>query len=203
MSTGQVSATKGALQRLREQIKFTEKSKDVLKMKRDQLAGEINRLLHEIQRRKEIEKMFSEAYESVKYAYAVEGYDEVSSIANAADLLEVRANPVSVMNVLMPEVEVVRRGGSKQIPSITLFVTTEKLIKAIEEAINLAIVEAKIEQLAKELMETNRKVNALEKVIMPRYISQAKYIEDRLIEEDLEEFSATKHVRDIIRERRE
>jgi V/A-type H+-transporting ATPase subunit D len=203
VSTGQVSATKGALQRLREQIKFTEKSKDVLKMKRDQLAGEINRLLHEIQRRKEIEKMFSEAYESVKYAYAVEGYDEVSSIANAADLLEVRANPVSVMNVLMPEVEVVRRGGSKQIPSITLFVTTEKLIKAIEEAINLAIVEAKIEQLAKELMETNRKVNALEKVIMPRYISQAKYIEDRLIEEDLEEFSATKHVRDIIRERRE
>jgi V/A-type H+-transporting ATPase subunit D len=198
---GEVSATKGALQRLREQIKFTEKSKDILKMKRDQLAGEINRLLHEIQHRKEIEKMFSEAYESVKYAYAVEGYDEVSSIANATDLLEVRANPVSVMNVLMPEVEVVRRGGSKQIPSITLFVPAEKLNKAIEEAINLAVVEAKIEQLAGDLMETNRKVNALEKVIMPRYISLAKYIEDRLIEEDLEEFSIMKHVRNIIRER--
>jgi V/A-type H+-transporting ATPase subunit D len=200
---GQVSATKGALQRLREQIKFTEKSKDILKMKRDQLAGEINRLLHEIHRRKEIEKMFSEAYESVKYAYVVEGYDEVSSIANAIDLLEVRANPVSVMNVLMPEVEVVRKGGSKQIPSITLFVPAEKLNKAIEEAINLAVVEAKIEQLAGELMETNRKVNALEKVIMPRYISRAKYIEDRLIEEDLEEFSIMKHVRNIIRESRE
>jgi V/A-type H+-transporting ATPase subunit D len=199
---GEVSATKGALQRLREQIKFTEKSKDVLKMKRDQLAREINRLLHEIQRRKEIEKMFSEAYESVKYAYAVEGYDEVSSIANATDLLEVRANPVSVMNVLMPEVEVVRKGGSKQIPSITLFVPAEKLNKAIEEAINLAVVEAKIEQLAGELMETNRKVNALEKIIMPKYISLAKYIEDRLIEEDLEEFSIMKHVRNIIRERR-
>jgi V/A-type H+-transporting ATPase subunit D len=203
VSTDEVSATKGALQRLREQIKFTEKSKDILKMKRDQLAGEINRLLHEIQRRKEIEKMFSEAYESVKYAYAVEGYDEVSSIANATDLLEVRANPVSVMNVLMPEVEVVRKGGSKQIPSITVFVPAEKLNKAIEEAINLAVVEAKIEQLAGELMETNRKVNALEKVIMPRYISQAKYIEDRLIEEDLEEFSIMKHVRNIIRESRE
>jgi V/A-type H+-transporting ATPase subunit D len=203
VSTDEVSATKGALQRLREQIKFTEKSKDILKMKRDQLAGEINRLLHEIQRRKEIEKMFSEAYESVKYAYAVEGYDEVSSIANATDLLEVRANPVSVMNVLMPEVEVVRKGGSKQIPSITVFVPAEKLNKAIEEAISLAVVEAKIEQLAGELMETNRKVNALEKVIMPRYISQAKYIEDRLIEEDLEEFSIMKHVRNIIRESRE
>lgn len=202
MSMGEVSATKGALQRLREQIKFTEKSKDVLKMKRDQLAGEINRLLHEIQRRKEIEKMFSDAYESVKYAYTVEGFDEVSSIANATDLLEVRANPVSVMNVLMPEVEVVRKGGSKQIPSITLFVPAEKLTKAIEEAINLAVVEAKIEQLAGELMETNRKVNALEKIIMPKYISLAKYIEDRLIEEDLEEFSIMKHVRNIIRERR-
>ena len=203
MSINEVSATKGVLQRLREQLRFTEKSKDILKMKRDQLAGEINRLLPEIRRRKDIEKMFEEAYESVKYAYAVEGYDEVSSIANATDLLEVRANPVSVMNVLMPEVEIIKKGGAKQIPSITLFVPAEKLNKAMEEAIKLAVVEAKIEQLAGELMETNRKVNALEKVIIPRYISLAKYIEDRLIEEDLEEFSITKHVRNIIRERHE
>jgi V/A-type H+-transporting ATPase subunit D len=203
MPINEATATKGVLQRLREQLKFTEKSKDVLTMKRDQLAGEINRLLPEIQNRKGMEKKFEEAYISVKYAYSTIGYDDVSSNANAIDLMEVQASPISVMNVLMPEVEITKESDPKQIPSIMLFISAEKIYKAIQEAIKLAVVEAKIEQLAGELMETNRKVNALEKIIIPRYRSLAKYIEDRLIEEDLEEFSITKHVRDLIRERRE
>lgn len=202
MPINEATATKGVLQRLREQLKFTEKSKDVLTMKRDQLAGEINRLLPEIQNRKDMEKKFEEAYISVKYAYSTIGYDDVSSNANAIDLMEVQASPISVMNVLMPEVEITKESDPKQIPSIMLFISAEKIYKAIQEAIKLAVVEAKIEQLAGELMETNRKVNALEKIIIPRYRSLAKYIEDRLIEEDLEEFSITKHVRDLIRERR-
>lgn len=201
MPINEATATKGVLQRLREQLKFTEKSKDVLTMKRDQLAGEINRLLPEIQNRKDMEKKFEEAYISVKYAYSTIGYDDVSSNANAIDLMEVQASPISVMNVLMPEVEITKESDPKQIPSIMLFISAEKIYKAIQEAIKLAVVEAKIEQLAGELMETNRKVNALEKIIIPRYRSLAKYIEDRLIEEDLEEFSITKHVRDLIRER--
>jgi len=203
MSTGRITATKGDLQRLREQLEFTEKSKDVLKMKRDQLAGEINKLLLEMQRRKDVEKMFSEVYTLMKYAYSILGYDDVSSIANASDLIEVRASPLSVMGVVMPEVIITKKADPKQIPSTTLYFTAEKLNKAIKEAIKLAVTEAKIEQLARELMETNRKVNALEKVIIPKYKALAKYIEDRLIEEDLEEFSVTKHIRDLIRERRE
>ena len=203
MSTGRITATKGVLQRLREQLEFTEKSMDVLKMKRDQLAGEINKLLLEMQRRKDMEKMFIEVYKSMVYAYSILGYDDVSSIANASDLIEVRASPLSVMGVIMPEVIITKKADPKQIPSTTLYFTAKKINKAIEEAIKLAVTEAKIEKLAKELMETNRKVNALEKVIIPRYKSLAKYIEDRLIEEDLEEFSVTKHIRDLIRERRE
>jgi V/A-type H+-transporting ATPase subunit D len=203
MSIGRATATKGVLQKLREQLKFTEKSMDVLKMKRDQLAGEINKLLPEIQRRKDVEKMFDEAFESAKYAYSAYGYDSFSSAADAVDLIEARASPTTVMGVTMPEIDLIRKPDPRQVPHIALYVTAGKLIRAVEEAINLATVEAKIEQLARELMETNRKVNALEKVIIPKYRELVKYVEDRLIEEDLQEFSVTKHVRDLIRERRE
>ena len=203
MSTDRATATKGELQRLREQIRFTEKSKDILKMKRDQLAGEINRLLVKIQRRKNMENMFDEAFMSVKYAYTIQGYDAVSSIANASNLIEVRASTVSVMGVIMPEIEIIKKTDHRQISSTVLYIVAKKLTEAVKEAIEIAVIEARIEQLARDLTETNRKVNALEKIIIPRYKSMAKYIEDRLIEEDLEEFSVTKHVRDLIRERRE
>ncbi|MEM3715484.1 MAG: V-type ATP synthase subunit D [Thermoprotei archaeon] len=203
MSIGRVAATKGVLQRLREQLKFIEKGKNVLKMKRDQLAGEINKLLPEIKRRRDVEKLFNDAYLSLKYAYAVLGYDEVESASKAVELIEVRALPTSVMGVVMPEIEIVKKPDSKQVPLATLFFTTEKLNKAIEEVIKLAILEAKIEQLSRELMDINRKVNALEKVVIPAYQSLIRYIEDRLNEEALEEFFITKHVRDIIRVRRE
>jgi V/A-type H+-transporting ATPase subunit D len=203
MSVGRAATTKSVLQRLREQLKFIEKGKNVLKMKRDQLAGEINKLLVDIKRRKEVEQLFSDAYESLKYAYTTLGYDTVVSAASAVELMEVRALPTSVMGVIMPDVEIVKRSDPKQVPLITLYSIAERLHRAVEEAIKLAVLEAKIEQLSRELMDTNRKVNALEKVVIPAYQSLIRYIEDRLNEEALEEFFITKHVRDIIRVRRE
>ncbi len=203
MSMGRVAATKGVLQRLREQLRFIEKGKNVLKMKRDQLAGEINKLLPEIRRRKEVEGLFNDAYASLKYAYTLLGYDKVESASKAVELIEVRALPTSVMGVIMPDVEIIKKPDPRQVPLTTLFFVAEKLNKAVEEVIKLAVLEAKIEQLSRELMDTNRKVNALEKVVIPAYQSLIRYIEDRLNEEALEEFFITKHVRDIIRVRRE
>ncbi|MGQ9780731.1 MAG: V-type ATP synthase subunit D [Nitrososphaeria archaeon] len=203
MSVGRATATKGVLQKLREQLRFTEKSKEVLKMKRDQLAAEINKLLVEIKRRKEMENMFDKAFKLAKYAYSIQGYNNVASAADAADFMQVHASLITVMGVTIPEISVAKKPDPKQIPHTALYLVGEKLTEAVEEAIELATIESKIEQIARELMETNRKVNALEKVIIPKYRELAKYVEDRLVEEDLEEFSMTKHVRDLIRERSE
>ena len=48
-------------------------------------------------------------------------------------------------------------------------------------------------------MDTNRKVNALEKVVIPSYKATIRYIEARLSEEALQEFFVTKRVRDMSR----
>jgi vacuolar-type H+-ATPase subunit D/Vma8 len=48
-------------------------------------------------------------------------------------------------------------------------------------------------------MLTNRKVNALERVILPNMLETLRYIEGRLEEETLEEFFRAKRVKAVIR----
>ena len=198
-----VAATKGALQKAREQLEFIERGKDVLRMKRDQLAGELNRLLGELGRRSKVEQLFREAYESVGYAYAVLGYDSFASAASAVDAIEVRALPTSMMGVVMPEVELTKKTSVYQVPSPTMMKAVAKLGEALEKAIEVAVVEAKVERLALELMSTNRKVNAIEQVVIPRYKAMIRYIEEKLSEQALQEFFETKRMRDIARVARE
>jgi vacuolar-type H+-ATPase subunit D/Vma8 len=48
-------------------------------------------------------------------------------------------------------------------------------------------------------MMTNRKVNALERVLIPQTIELIRYIDGRLEEEALEEFFRAKRVKAVIR----
>jgi V/A-type H+-transporting ATPase subunit D len=203
MSFERVATTKGMLQKAREQLGFIERGKDVLKLKRDQVAGELNKLLGELGRRKSVERLFADAFESVKYAYAVLGYDSFASAAASVGLIEARALPTSAVGVIMPEVKVVKKPDPVEVPSATMMKAAAKLSRAVEEAIQLAVLEAKVEQLARELMDTNRKVNALEKVVIPGYKATIRYIEERLNEQALQEFFVTKRMRDITRVNKE
>jgi V/A-type H+/Na+-transporting ATPase subunit D len=187
------------LQKAREQLGFIEKGKDVLTMKRDQLASELNKLLIELGRRKDMEKSFADAFDSVKYAYGVLGFDSFSSSANSASFMEVRALPTSVVGVVMPEVEVTKKSNFEQVPSQAVMKAVAKLARAVQQAIEIAAIEAKVERLARELMGTNRKVNALEKVVIPRNKEAIRYIEEKLSEQALQEFFVTKRMRDLSR----
>ncbi len=194
------------LQKAREQLGFIEKGKEVLTMKRDQLASELNKLLSELGRRKIIDKSIGDAFDLVKYAFAAAGFDSFASAASTVSMIEVRALPTSIVGVVMPEVEVIKKPGTEQIPSQIMMKATTKLAAAVQEAIELAVVEAKVERLARELMATNRKVNALEKVVIPGNKETIRYIEEKLSEQALQEFFVTKRMRDlsqVTKERRE
>lgn len=199
MSTERLAATKGTLQKAREQLGFIQKGKEVLTMKRDQLAGELNKLLGELGRRRQIERQIAQAFADVKYVYSVFGYDAFASAANAADLIEVQALPVSAVGVVMPEVKITKKPIPNQVPLAGAMKASAELGRALEKAIELGVLEAKVERLATELMNTNRKVNALEKVVIPRYKSTIRYIEEKLNEQALQEFFVTKKIRDISR----
>jgi V/A-type H+-transporting ATPase subunit D len=199
MSVGRVAVTRGVLLRLREQLDFTKRGKELLEMKRDNLAAETNRLLAKINVRHEFEQRIMEAYGSLKTAYMTLGYSRLQSQAAAVKPLEAKVRLRSVMGVLVPEIV---RGETPKISSVTdpsAYAVAEQLTRVMEELLSIAEAEARMESIAQELMSTNRKVNALDRVILPKMHETVRYIEGRLEEETLEEFFRAKRVKAVVR----
>ncbi|MGA2790587.1 MAG: V-type ATP synthase subunit D [Candidatus Bathyarchaeia archaeon] len=199
MSLGRVAVTRGVLLRLREQLDFTKRGKELLEMKRDNLAAETNRLLAKIKVRHEFEQRLMEAYGSLRTAYMTLGYSQLQSQAFTVKPLEAKVRLRSVMGVLVPEIV---QGQKPEINSITdpsAYAAAEQLTSSMGQLLSIAEAEARIESIAQELMLTNRKVNALERVILPNIVETLRYIEGRLEEETLEEFFRAKRVKALIR----
>ncbi len=198
-----ITATRGVLLRLREQFEFIKKGLEILKMKRDNLAGELNKYLREVRIREEIEKRFAEAYEKLISLYSLRGYSSVHSESLSVEEINITLLPITVMGVEIPRIKIEKKPSTEFIGSSLEYEVAKKLSSCVEDLLKLTIIEVSIERLAQELMMTNRKVNALEKIIVPSYSQLISYIEGRLEEESLEEFIRTRHIRDVLRRRRE
>lgn len=196
--TGRISATRGALIKLRGNLELITDGKNILEVKRDRLVAELNNLLKELSRRDELEKHLAQIYAEFKESMANLGYASVSSTAKSIPKMKIDVLPISVMGVIAPRIRIKEKPEISSIQDIGLYKIAEEMRDLIEQLLHMAQIEAEIERIAYELLRINRKVNALEKVIIPSVEKQLRYIEDVLLDEDLEEFSRTKHVRNLI-----
>ncbi len=199
-SVGRVLPTKGFLIRLRERTRLLRSGVDALKMKRDQLVKESQNLLPDLRRRDEVEKKLEEAYKLLRLAYAAAGPDEMRKAALLTMPLLTEMKVRSVIGVEIPEISM-KEFGLATSPSLNAVViaAARKFSEAIEEIMPLVNSEAKFERLAAALADTMRKVNALEKIIIPDHEAAIKYIEDALEEDALEEFLRVKKYRQLKR----
>jgi V/A-type H+-transporting ATPase subunit D len=163
------------------------------------LAAETNRLLAKIKVRHEFEQRLMEAYGSLRTAYVTLGYSRLQSQAFTVKPLEAKVRLRSVMGVLVPEIVQGQKPAIDSIIDPSAYAAAEQLRSSMAELLNIAEAEARIESIAQELMLTNRKVNALERVILPNILETLRYIEGRLEEETLEEFFRAKRVKALIR----
>lgn len=196
--SSRITATRGVLLRLKEELSFVERSKELLELKRDNLAREINKLLGKIAVRKEIEKKIMDGYEQLKRAYASMGYWEVKTKAMPVKPLKVKALTKSIMGISIPALKIEEHADISSVTDPRIRVVAKMFNDMISEILSLAVIEAQIEKIAHELMMTNRKVNILEKAVVPNYKKMIKYIEDKLEEESLEEFVRAKKIKQVI-----
>jgi V/A-type H+-transporting ATPase subunit D len=199
MSVGRVAVSRGVLLRLREQLDFTKRGKELLKMKRDHLAAETNRLLAKVRARHEFEQRLMKAYGVLRTAYLTLGYSRLQSQAFTVTPLEAKVRLRSVMGVLVPEIVQGKKPTISSVTDPSAYAAAEGLTASIGELLELAEAEARMECIAQELMMTNRKVNALERVLIPELQQLIQYIEGRLEEETLEEFFRAKRVKAVIK----
>ncbi|MDK2372451.1 MAG: V-type ATP synthase subunit D [Candidatus Korarchaeota archaeon] len=199
-SVGRVLPTKGFLIRLRERTRLLRSGVDALKMKRDQLVKESQNLLPDLRRRNEVEKKLEKAYKLLRLAYAAAGPDEMRKAALLTMPLLTEMKVRSVIGVEIPEIEI-REFALATSPSLNAVViaAARKFSEAIKELMPLVNSEAKFERLAAALADTMRKVNALEKIIIPDHEAAIKYIEEALEEDALEEFLRVKKYRQLKR----
>ena len=188
-STAGVKPTKGFLMDMKRRIGFIERGTEFLKLKRDQLAKELTTSLDVLRgRRKVLMDILQEAYAAVTAAYLSLGPMEVQSQTRSIkSSLELEVLPRAVMGVRYPFVKIGEKPEITAELDITLSVASDRVYEILDDIIRLAEFESRVERIADELGKTNRKVNALENIIIPEYKQIIKFIEDKLDEESLEE----------------
>ena len=140
-----------------------------------------------------------QAYENIKAAYLSLGYTGLQSQASTVDKMEIRVRPRSIMGVIVPEVLMEKKANINSVSSSSASQAAMELNNLMEKFVELVEAESRLESIAYELMMTNRKVNSLERVMIPGLIELIRYVEGRLEEESLEEFFRAKRVKQVIR----
>ncbi len=189
-----VSASRGALLEVRKQLQFIKKSTQILEMKRDKVASELNRLLPLLKGREEIESRFTEVYKKFVKVLVDQGYEEFRSSSMVVPKVETRLQRRLIMGIEEYDVELVSPPNVEAIPNPAIKELAIEFHKVFMDLLEMSVVENKIEALAYDLMNTARKVNALQKIIIPSYEELIKYIEERIMEEELSEFVRTKFI---------
>ena len=207
MSFQKVKPTKPELDRLKKRLDFTKRGKDLLKLKREQLLSRLRETAQNFfDKRSEMRTDMLEKRELLEKTYESIGKRTISRISNLHKV------------TLSPDVDIIyRHEVGLDIPKITLsfdeenlpsysYTTTslymdiliKKLKESIEKIVNLAELDNLMYKLAEEFKKVQRRLDALDDIIIPKLKSQIVAIEDILSDESQEEFIRMKKVKESL-----
>ena len=209
MSSENISPTRINLIQTKKTLNLAESGREVLERKRDILLRELRNSIFEAERaREELLDALGKAYQSLKAANMAKGSETVASVALGSNtkahyLIDFK----SIMGVTVPSVEFQDENNVK--PDYGFANTSTELDKSFKQfrrvlnlIADLARAEGTTFQIANDVRRTQRRVNALNYVLIPRYRKTAKWIELVLEEKDREEFVWTKIIKRVIKERK-
>jgi V/A-type H+-transporting ATPase subunit D len=189
-----LAPTRGNLVKLEKSRKQAESGHDLLEQKRQVLMME---LVKHIDSAKELQEdvslVFEKAYRALERANLSLGIDTVEDIAHSVPLTsEIIVRLRSVMGVEIPDID--ELDGTVR-PSYSFYDSTSAMDDAYHSfrqvlmtLARLAEVETSVYRLAVQIRKTHRRVNALEKVVIPSSKAEAVFINSVLEEGDREDF---------------
>jgi V/A-type H+/Na+-transporting ATPase subunit D len=205
MSQENISPTRINLIQTKKTLKLAESGREVLERKRDILLRELRNSIYDAERtRADLSEELRKAYVSLREASIAKGSETIANVAlgstNKAEYLE---DFRSIMGVTVPLVTF--QGETDVKPDYGFANTNVELdrafkhfYKVIKILSHLAQAEGTTFQIANDVRRTQRRVNALNHVLIPRYRSTAKWIELVLEEKEREEFVRTKRIKSMI-----
>jgi len=194
----QIAPTKSNLIKVKERLNLAREGYDLLEQKREILVGELMRKVELVKiLEKDLDKRAETAYPCLKRMLVVVGRERANKLSkNINYRYESREKQVVTAGMKIPEAEI-------QIPAIDLkyspinsFAECDETVLEFFELLKicteLAAVRTIAWRLAREVKRTQRRVNALEKMIIPAASETKTYIESTLEERERESFFASK-----------
>ncbi|HYB75576.1 MAG TPA: V-type ATP synthase subunit D [Nitrososphaerales archaeon] len=203
-SGSNVLPTKIELISTRRRLQTAVRVKNVLDDKREVLLKRLDEMIQQASAaRDEISQPLSDAYLALYDAYLKLGPLRLEGIAaNTPSMVEAevivrRVVDVDVPSITLSEKEVGMTYGFAD-TSVAVDRASRQMRKVLPSIFRAAEFENAIFRLAKELEKTQRLLNALEYMIIPRYETSIRYIQQTLEEREREEFSRLKHVKKVL-----
>ena len=187
-----IAPTKSNLLTTKEQLAVSTNGYELLEEKREILVRELMRLVEQVKLLEdEIEQAIDEAYPAFKRMLMIDGADQVERIAHAIhydfDMIE-KVAVVGGMQFETIEVELPKKELFYSF--LGTYANTDDVIVKFFNLLTLLTQMASIRtivwRLAEEVKRTQRRVNALDKMIIPQATETIKYIESVLEERERE-----------------
>ena len=203
-----VNPTRMELKKLKNRHKTAVRGHKLLKDKSDEMIRRFSVYIKENKRlREQATAILKDALKQFANARALMGEAETENACSMPSTsLELNLSTQSVMNVIVPDIEVKEdhRGG---MPYSYAQITSEAdySVRRITEAITilaqLAAVEKKVQMLADEIVRNKRRVNALEYVMIPQLEETIHYITSKLGEDERSALTRLMKVKSMINEK--
>ena len=203
-SGGNVLPTKIELIGTRRRLQTAARVKKVLDDKRDVLLKRLDEMIDQATAaRVEFSQPLSDAYLALYDAYLKLGPLRLEGIAaNTPPMIEADVKVRRIVDVDIPSVKVSEKEVGMTYgfadSNVAVDKASRQMRKALPSIFRAAEYESAIFRLAKELEKTQRLLNALEYMIIPRYERSIRYIQATLEEREREEFSRLNHVKKVL-----
>lgn len=187
-----IAPTKSNLLMVKEQLSVATDGYELLEQKREILVMELMRMVEKVKLlERDIEKQISKAYPALKNMLMAVGGDRVERLASGIsyDFKISEKNIVAAgMNFSSIEVELPKRELFYSV--MDSFADSDKVMVEFFELLklltDLASIRTIVWRLANEVRKTQRRVNALDKMVIPQSKETQVYIESVLEERERE-----------------
>lgn len=197
-----IAPTKSSLLWLRRQLAFAEEGFDLLEQKRQLLSFELMSRLKPLQALEQnAVAVLAEAFSALRGSLLEIGSEAFDRALPAVRLNhEVELSCQHLVGVTFPRASVKAQSPGVQFgiggTSASMDLAMRRFVEVLSLLVQLAEQETAILRLARELRKTQRRCNALSKILIPGYRETMAYIVSSLEERERESFVILRMIRD-------
>ena len=198
MAREHIAPTKSNLLRVKERLTIAREGYDLLEQKREILVMELMQKLEQVKMlERELDTRVATAYPCLKRMLVTVGRERAGRLAqNVSYRFELKEKQVTAAGMKLPGLEIRLPNAELKYSPLNSFAECDETVLEFFEMLKicteLAAVRTIIWRLAREVRKTQRRVNALEKMVIPTAQETRAYIEASLEERDRDSFFTSK-----------